>query len=458
MMRMRPSTVLQILRHMINPLLIRNLALVLAVAFTVVACSSAQKSKKLIKGVRTPVLGVEKVLSADPGAENISIQLPQPTTNSTWEQPGGNIRKVMGHLTLSDQPKKVWSRNVGIGDSKKHFLISPPVVAENMIFTIDTRARVKALSLEDGKVKWSVLVPGPRKKRKKLAYGGGVSYGDGRIYAVSGFGTVAAYNAKDGTEIWTRELATLLRGGPVLYRDHIYITTEDNQVVALKASDGSELWINTGIVEDSSKFGIAAPSAINDSLLVGYSSGEVKAVNVGTGYDDWQDVLTSGMRLSAIASIMDIDASPVVEPGRVYVVSNGGHMVAYELSTGTHRWDREIASRNTPWLAGDYLFVVSIDSVVTCVRKEDGKIIWATQLQRYRKVKNKKGRVIWSGPILASDRLVLVSSTGYIASVSPYTGKLLSVDRLGKGSFLPPIVAQNNLILMNRDADIIVYR
>ena len=70
---------------------------------------------------------------------------------------------------------------------------------------------------------------------------------------------------------------------------------------------------------------------------------------------------------------------------------------------------------------------------------------WLTQLPRYRGDKPKKGTISWTGPVLAGDRLILASSEGQLANVSPTDGKLLSTGKVGAPVFLTPVVANQTL-------------
>jgi outer membrane protein assembly factor BamB len=45
-----------------------------------------------------------------------------------------------------------------------------------------------------------------------------------------------------------------------------------------------------------------------------------------------------------------------------------------------------------------------------------------------------------------------------VISVSPYTGKIISSEKLGDGTYLSPIIANNTLYVMTQDAKLIAYR
>ena len=110
-----------------------------------------------------------------------------------------------------------------------------------------------------------------------------------------------------------------------------------------------------------------------------------------------------------------------VDPqGRVYALGQGGRMIALELSTGQRLWEQNFAGISTPWIAGDWLFVVTDNGRLVCLARSNGKARWIAQLQRFKNTKKQKGpQVIWFGPVLAGNRLILTNSLGQIVFTSP---------------------------------------
>ena len=133
-------------------------------------------------------------------------------------------------------------------------------------------------------------------------------------------------------------------------------------------------------------------------------------------------------------------------------------MAAIELSTGQRVWERNFAGTSTPWVAGDFVFAVTLDGEVVCLTRGDGKIRWVERLPRYAKPKKKTGPIEWSGPVLASDRLLLAGSNRQLVTISPYTGKPLSTVKLSAAAYLPPIVANKMVYLLTDDGKLTAYR
>ena len=163
-------------------------------------------------------------------------------------------------------------------------------------------------------------------------------------------------------------------------------------------------------------------------------------------------------RTEAAASLPDIAARPVIDKGRVYAVGQSGVMVAIDLRTGSRLWEVPVAGINQPWVAGDFLYTVSIDSEAICVDARTGRIVWVTQLPGFENEKRKKGRIVWAGPALASDRLILVGSNGVALSLSPYSGAVLGKVELDSSASLVPVFANSTMYVLDDDGQLAAYR
>ena len=82
-------------------------------------------------------------------------------------------------------------------------------------------------------------------------------------------------------------------------------------------------------------------------------------------------------------------------------------------------------SIESPWIAGDFLYMISVNSELVAINRADGRIQWVTQLPEFKNPEKKIDRIIWTGPVLASDRLIVASSTERAYAVSPYDGRIM---------------------------------
>ncbi|HWH22812.1 MAG TPA: PQQ-binding-like beta-propeller repeat protein [Allosphingosinicella sp.] len=428
-------------------------------------CSLLDRGKKPTTptvGQRIAILNAESDVQVDPALADVAITLPAPVVNDSWTQPGGNASKSMGHLGLGTALARAWSAEIGVGSSNRARLAASPVVAEGRVYTVDTMATLRAFDAATGAQVWTQRIGDPAQLRggrniwtgeltgnAGVLFGGGASYDNGRIYATNGLGDVAAYNAQTGQQVWRVRPGGPLRGAPTIANDNVYVVSQDNQLYALNPADGSPRWTGQGALELAGVFGSAAPAAGQGTVIGGFSSGELTAYRYENGRVVWQDALTRTSISTSVGALSDIDAEPVIHEGRVYAIGQGGRMVALELTTGQRIWEVNVAGIATPWVAGDWIFVVTDQAQLLAVARATGRVKWMTQLRRFRDEEDKKGTVSWVGPVLAGNRLILANSVGDMVNVSPYDGSVQSIVRTKTPITLQPVVAGNTLYVLD---------
>ena len=407
-------------------------------------------------GNRVPILASESGAEADQSIADVQVTLPAPAPNDAWAQPGGNAAKSMGQLALGEQPARLWEATIN-GGSVREPLAAAPVVADGKLFVVDVAAVLHAFAADTGAPLWSAkLTEGDANRPAR--FGGGASFDDGRVYATDGLGDVVAVNAADGSIQWRAKPGGPLRGAPTVANGVVYVLSQDNQLFAISQADGKVQWAQQGTLETQGVFGVAAPAASQGSVVVGFSSGELNAYRYENGRVLWQDALSRTTISTSVSSLSDIDAAPVIDEGRVYAVGQGGRMVALELSTGQRLWEQNFAGIETPWIAGEWLFLVTDDARLVALSRASGKVRWISQLPRFRNEKKKSGAITWFGPVLAGNRLILTNSEGEIVYANPGDGAVQTTIEAKTQFTLPPIVANSTLYTLDVKGHIVAYR
>ena len=424
---------------------------------TLSACSDDGK-KSFVKGDRIPVLTYEQDIQADASLADVPVALPQPYVNKNWTHSGGVPTHAMHHLAIGDELKEMWSVDIGAGSTKYERLAAAPVVHDGTVYVLDIKANISAFNAETGQKLWTVELRPAVKEKSNVAYGGGVVYADGRVFVTTGYGLIFALDAQSGSEVWRENLDFPLRSVPTVADGRVIVLSQDNILYALDAKNGDYLWDHVGIVEDAGLLGSASPAIVGDAIIAGFSSGELTAFKASNGMVLWQDALSRTGRLTALGTLNDIDGDPVVFRGRVYALNHSGRMVAIDIRSGERVWENNVGGIYTPWIAGDYIFVVTVNSEIIAMSAIDGRVKWVSPLQRFMKASKRKGLIRWSGPVLAGDRLFVTSSHGYMLTVSPYTGEFLSGEKLKSGTVQSPIVANNTLYVLTGDGKLTAYR
>jgi outer membrane protein assembly factor BamB len=431
-------------------------ALAALVALSACGIFKGGGNKTPVLGQRVPILAGESGITADKSIAEVQVVLPMAAVNAGWTQPGGNASKMMGHLALGQAPTRVWSAKIA-GTTGRVRLAAAPVVADGKLFVVGTDAVVHAFDANSGNKLWS-LATSTDKENRNAAFGGGVSVEGGRVFATNGLGDVVAIDAAAGTEVWRKKPGGPLRGAPTLFLNNVYVVSQDNQLFALAQADGAVVWTQSGTPETQGVFGVAAPAAAQGTIVAGFSSGELNAYRYENGRALWTDTLSRSTISTSVSSLVDIDAEPVIDQGRVYAVGQGERMASFELASGSRVWEQNFAGISTPWIAGEWIFVMTDDARLVCIARGSGKVRWISQLRAWRDEDDKKGPITWIGPVLAGDRLWLANSRGELVSASPTDGSVGATIEAGKKISLAPIVANNMLYVLSDKGEITAYR
>jgi outer membrane protein assembly factor BamB len=418
---------------------------------------SSDKKKKKLPGRRVSVLALERALRPNLDSVDTQIVLPQPQDTDDWPQRGGFSHHAMQHMVIGDNPRVAWKVNVGTGSGKRNRNLSPPIVGAGRVYTVDSKGHVCAFNANNGHRIWRTKTA-PKDDDDGSFLGGGLAFEDGRVFVTGGFAQVLALDAANGSILWRTPVDSPVHSSPTVIGGRVFLVSVENQAIALAAVNGKLLWKYSGAVNATILLGGASPAVDGGVVIAAFTSGELAALRVDTGGSLWSDTVVAVRRTEAAASLPDVAANPVIDRGRVYAVGHSGILVAIDLRTGQRIWDVPIAGVSEPWVAGDFLYALTLDAEVACVDVRSGHIVWVTEIPRFTNEEDKKGRIVWAGPALASDRLIVVGSHEEALSLSPYTGEVLSRLKLAAPATLPPVFARKTMYLLNDDGDLVAYR
>ncbi|HEX2594420.1 MAG TPA: PQQ-binding-like beta-propeller repeat protein [Rhizomicrobium sp.] len=437
---------------------------------------ASDNKKSKLRGERISVMALDESMQVDASLKDTPVVLPPPYANDAWPQPGGYASNAMYHLQASGPLNVLWEQDAGKGSDTSSQLTAAPVVADGRVFVLDSAAHVFAFDAKSGKPLWGkTLAPKggsasfintatfgmfgtDTRIDPTKGFGGGVAYDDGKIFATTGFGNVVAMDASNGKELWKTELGVPIVNAPTANGGRVFVSSSDNHFVALAETDGRQLWDHTGITVTAGILNSTSAAVAGDFVVVPYSSGELFALRSQNGRLSWSDTLTRSGTITALSELDDIAGRPVIDRDLVFAISHSGVMAAVRLSTGDRAWSRDITSVQTPWVAGDFIYVLTTDAQVLCLTRGEGKVKWMHQLQRWVDDDSKGDPIVWAGPVLVSDRLILVSSHGTAVSVSPYTGELLGRVDIPGGVFIAPVVANGTMYLYTNRANLVALR
>lgn len=406
---------------------------------------------------RLSILTLEDNLTVDETKSAADVTLPGSYVNAEWPQVGGYPSHAMQSTQATGPLVRIWDKDVGKGSSRTTRIVAPPVVWQGKVYTVDGRGQVVASDTASGARVWEYQVP-IKSKKDKEALGGGLGVGGGKVFLTSGYGYLIALDANSGAELWRKSTRTPMHSAPAYSEGRVFAISDDNELYAFNANNGDVLWNYQGIVETARMLTAPAPAITNDVVVAPFASGEIVALRAPNGGVLWSEALTTAGKLTALSSLNDIPSGPVIAEGYVIASSQSGVMSAYDFRTGQQIWTQPAGSTNFPWVAGEYIYAVTVDGQVVCMSRTDGGVVWMTQLEAFENVKKRKDRISWVGPVMAGERLILMSSEGRGVELSPYTGERVRDFKIGDPVFVAPVVAGETIYVLTDDARLVALK
>ena len=420
-------------------------------------CDLFDKKGPPLPGERFAVFNERRDVEPDNEMANVPVVLPAPVVNDAWPQSGGFADYAMQHLDVAAQPQVAWSADIGAGSSSDRILTTPPVIAEGKVFVKDAQSTVSAFRADTGERLWSVTLK-PEEARDEGEFGGGLTWYGGRLFVTTGFSGVFALDPNSGNEIWRSKESAPVRGAPLAFADRVFAITLDGKLHALAAVDGADLWSFTSLQEVSGYVDGTSPAGYGDYIVAPFRSGELVAFHPSNNRSIWNESLVGrNVEARAFGNLADIRGRPVIDRGQVFAMGSAGQITAIDLASGQRRWERNFGGNQTPWVAGRFLFAITSNDDVVALERSSGKVKWSTPLTQYFDEKRQKP-ILWGGPVLAGDRLLITGMTGDLLVLSPYTGEVMGKISLGAPTRLAPVIANRTIYILTDSGRLIALR
>jgi outer membrane protein assembly factor BamB len=198
-----------------------------------------------------------------------------------------------------------------------------PVAADgNVVVAGFDTGKVMAVSLDKGETLWQLQLatPSGRTELDRLSdVDSAVQISGKDVYAVGYQGRVAMLSLDNGQMWWSRDLSSYR--GLALDDDQVYVATSEGSVVALRRRDGAVVWEQKALA----RRGLSAPAVVGSAVAVGDFEGYLHFLDRSSG----KFVAREHPGSERIA------APPLVIGDRIYVIDEGGELVAYRVGSAT---------------------------------------------------------------------------------------------------------------------------
>lgn len=186
--------------------------------------------------------------------------------------------------------------------------------------------------------------------------------------------TLTALARADGAVEWTDTMPDVT-GPPAVGDGTCYLATRaDDNVVYAYALDGTQQW-RTPLAGEC----YTAPCADNDGVYVGLADGRIAALDPTTGDHRWSNQIATRE-----ACCPDIQGTPTVADGRLYVPGIAEELVAADTADGTVLWRATVVDDDygnaipSPAVTAETAYVNTYHGGLVAIDISDGSIRWRT--------------------------------------------------------------------------------
>lgn len=415
--------------------------------------SACDKAKEPLEGPREDVFVNDRSFarqSSRPIAPPVAQEI------SAWSMAGGSASHAMAPIKTGFPLKEQWRVSIGDGSSTNARLISGPVIGEGKVFAMDVDGKVSAVDLASGAVLWqvSVFTDGSHQ-----SFGGSLCYDQGRLYAVTASAEALAMDARDGSILWRRGTAAPVRSGLTLSNGVLYFTAINNQLEALDARTGDIVWSHTSMTESAGILGGSSVAVDSGLVIAPYTSGELSILRQDTGDLVWSESMTTIKAFDSLSSLAHIKARPLVHEGKILAISHSGTTALFDLRSGAILWSKDFGGIRSPALSKDTVFMVTTQGRLVAMDFNTGHILWSQQLpEKMDPTEEKSDRILWAGPVLVNQHLVLTGSNGQVLFCDAVTGEKVTSMNLGAPIMLSAVGAGGTLVILTDDGELVALR
>lgn len=339
----------------------------------------------------------------------------------------------------SNTVTRLWSHGAGSG-FEENDLVLPIAADKNYLFVSSAKGQLRAFDAA-GKTLWS--------QDTGLNITGGPGAGDGVVVVAGHDGQVMAYAASNGKFLWHADAENEVLAPPAVSNGTAIVKSVDGHVSAFETASGKLMWTYANPSPALVLRGDSAPAVENGIVVIGFADGKVFGFGRQSGQLQWQHVLSLPEGATALQQLVDIDAKPVINDNRVYVVNYQGNIAALSLNDGQALWQHSLSSYTGLAVDETGVYVTDAEGNVLAFDKQSGTILWRQQKLQARGL---------TAPAMMGNYIVVADAEGMVHWLEKRSGEFAA--RVDNGSTViktAPIVQGNTVYILTVSGELTAY-
>lgn len=220
-------------------------------------------------------------------------------------------------------------------------------------------------------------------------------------------GELYVINMNSGKRLGWVDLGEAIEGAPVIDGSVAVVACANTResLVAYDLEEGRALWKKQcGDIEVS-------PVLRNGRVFVGNVEGVFRAIDRTSGDEIWKFTIPDNTKLKGIRS------SPATDDSTVVFGADDGMVYALNAANGALRWKTALHDvvSGSPAIAGTAVFIGDYAGWMTCLDLNSGKVLWSRDLRA----------AIYANPAVDRDRVIIGTTGGTLFALARNNGSVV---------------------------------
>jgi outer membrane assembly lipoprotein YfgL len=298
---------------------------------------------------------------------------------------------------------------------------------------------VAAIDARTGSDLWRVNVGEP------LAAGVG---SDGKHVAVVSRGNQLIVVA-DGREAWRQSLPAQVYTAPLVAGERVFVLAADRSLSAYDAATGKRLWSQQRPGEPLVLRQSGVLMAVGDTLVAGMS-GRMVGFNPNNGTVRWEAPIATPRGTNDVERLVELVGHTSRVGDSVCARAFQSAVGCVNTSRGSVAWSQ--TANGATGIHGDekLLFGTESNGSIVAWRRADGSRAWVSDRLQYRKL---------TAPLLLGRSVVVGDDAGWVHLLSKDDGTPLNrIATDGSAIAAAPVVAADTLVVVTRNGNVYGFR
>ena len=350
---------------------------------------------------------------------------------------------------------KLWSESTGSG-TRKQYLQLAPIIANQRLYVVDINGYIECLDATNGESVWSRNLHYSLPSKLKFwsnadteTITGGPGYGENTILIGTSKGQVIAYGADRGEELWRAQVTSEVLSAPQEQNNIVIVRTLDGKIFALDGKNGKSLWNYDRTVPNLTLRGTSTPVIYDKIVIAGSDSGHIAALELQTGKVLWDAPVTEPRGTTDLERMVDIDSTPAVVNGIIYVATYRGDVVAIQMESGREMWRRELSTYAGFSADDNNIYITDENSQLWALERYSGNSVWKQEKLHARGA---------TAPGVIGNYVVVGDFEGYVHWMNRETGDFVARTRVSKERIIAkPLVVGKFIYVYCSDGTLTAY-